>query len=399
MFTKILKSSHLSFVRGFATQAVRLQGSSQRVKDSRHVQLRGTYLKGNFNDLPNMIFFPELCDQASNWTGFFTNPDNKILDYRNVYLIDPRNFGNSDFHSSFDLTDMAEDVVRFMYQHKISTATLAGHGFGAKLATAVGCYFPERVTGVVGIDGGPLDHRYHESFQEIRDNLQKLTQIDLRGSRGDLDHALKRDIADPKWRAIFAQGLKKVSDRQFDWGFNLEDLSRNINFNKADSVGNWTEKHGIYGGRAMFIFPEYSRWIHLNTNTLPLHKICVHLKGFGSDIFAIQGDENPLNHWMYESEHYTFPLSRKLTKFLRLYDGVHVLLKDRTEIGNYFIPDLPYSRKDSDHIHRDYSPAHLHHNWRFSTIYEDADRITREAVSAAQQNTAELSKEDAAKKN
>jgi hypothetical protein len=37
--------------------------------------------------------------------------------------------------------------MRFMYENKISTATLGGHGTGAKLALATGCYNPERVTG------------------------------------------------------------------------------------------------------------------------------------------------------------------------------------------------------------------------------------------------------------
>ena len=60
--------------------------------------------------------------------------------------------------------------MRFMYENKISTATLGGHGIGAKLALATGCYNPERVTGicinlgVFNLDGGPLDHRYYESF-------------------------------------------------------------------------------------------------------------------------------------------------------------------------------------------------------------------------------------------
>jgi pimeloyl-ACP methyl ester carboxylesterase len=398
MFTKILRGAYLPLVRGFATSAIRLPGNSQVVSDTRQVALRGTYLKGNFDDLPNLIFFPELCDPASNWTEFFTDPDNKFLNYRNVWLVDPRNFGNSDQHSSFDLADMADDVLRFMYSNKISTATLAGHGFGAKLATAVGCYYPERVTGIFGIDGGPLDQRYHEAFHELRENLERINSIDLRAPRTDIEVALKREIADPKWRAIFAQNLRRTGDRHFEWNFNLPYLLKNVRFNKADSVGNWVEKHGIYGGRAQFIFPEYSRWIHLNTNTLPFHRTCPQVQGYGIDIFSIQGDENPLNHWIYELEHYGFPISRKFVRFLSRYDGVHVLLKDRSEIGNYFIPDIPNSRRDPDHIHRDYSPAHLHHNWRFSTIYEDADRIEKEKIARAQAETAAISGEQNPKK-
>ena len=51
-------------------------------------------------------------------------------------------------------------------------------------------------------------------------------------------------------------------------------------------------KAGLYSGRAWFVFPEYSRWVHLGTNTLPMMKICPRVKGFGHDIHSIPGDEN-----------------------------------------------------------------------------------------------------------
>lgn len=47
-----------------------------------------------------------------------------------------------------------------MYENKITSATLGGHGFGGKLALAVGCYHSERVTGVFNLDSAPVDHRF-----------------------------------------------------------------------------------------------------------------------------------------------------------------------------------------------------------------------------------------------
>jgi len=44
-----------------------------------------------------------------------------------------------------------------MYENKISTATLGGHGIGGKIALAVGCYHSDRVTGYFGIDTSPMD--------------------------------------------------------------------------------------------------------------------------------------------------------------------------------------------------------------------------------------------------
>jgi hypothetical protein len=42
-------------------------------------------------------------EPAENFEKWFTNPNNKVLDYRNVWLLNPRNFGDSDHHDSFDM--------------------------------------------------------------------------------------------------------------------------------------------------------------------------------------------------------------------------------------------------------------------------------------------------------
>lgn len=43
-------------------------------------------------------------------------------------------------------------------------ATIGGHGFGAKVATATANAHLNRFTGVICLEGGPLDHTYYESF-------------------------------------------------------------------------------------------------------------------------------------------------------------------------------------------------------------------------------------------
>ena len=51
-----------------------------------------------------MIWIPELLEPAENFEKFFKRPDNKILNVRNVWLLDIRNMGRSDHHESFDMT-------------------------------------------------------------------------------------------------------------------------------------------------------------------------------------------------------------------------------------------------------------------------------------------------------
>ena len=100
-----------------------------------------------------MIFIPDVTDRAENWVDFFTNSG--ILEYRHVYILNERNQGNSDKHHSFGMSERANDVLRFMWENKMSNVTLAGHGLGAHLATAVGGYEPTRVTGLVSLDSAP----------------------------------------------------------------------------------------------------------------------------------------------------------------------------------------------------------------------------------------------------
>ena len=48
-----------------------------------------------------------------------------------------------------------------MYEHRISMATLGGHGIGAKVALAAACYHFDKVTGYIGLDTTPMDQYYH----------------------------------------------------------------------------------------------------------------------------------------------------------------------------------------------------------------------------------------------
>lgn len=67
------------------------------------MKLRGKLLKGKLPDLPTMIWLPDLLEPSENFQPFFSREDNKILGVRNVWLLNYRNFGDSDHHDSFSL--------------------------------------------------------------------------------------------------------------------------------------------------------------------------------------------------------------------------------------------------------------------------------------------------------
>lgn len=77
----------------------------------------------------------------------------------------------------------------------------------------------------------------------------------------------------------------------------MDGLITNIKKDNRCDITRWTERFGLFPGRALVLFAENSHWVFLNTNTIPFYKFFPKLEGnFPSPSFNfIQGDENPLS--------------------------------------------------------------------------------------------------------
>jgi pimeloyl-ACP methyl ester carboxylesterase len=103
--------------------------------------------------------------------------------------------------------------MRFMDAQKLTMATLGGHGFGAKVALATAINNLNRCTGVINLDGGPLDHRYYAVYQELKSYVEIASKIPL--DKLDYSNAVKqlRDkIACQKYASIFVQNLEEKNN-------------------------------------------------------------------------------------------------------------------------------------------------------------------------------------------
>lgn len=69
-------------------------------------------------------------------------------------------------------------------------ATIGGHGFGAKVATATAINHMNRFTGVICLEGGPLDHRYYEAYQELVSYVEAAKSLKLESMQ--VSDALKK---------------------------------------------------------------------------------------------------------------------------------------------------------------------------------------------------------------
>jgi pimeloyl-ACP methyl ester carboxylesterase len=98
---------------------------------------------------------------------------------------------------------MSNDIARFMDDHKITMASIGGHGFGAKVATATAINHMNRFTGVMCLDGGPLDHRYYEAYQELASYIEAVRNMKIETlSSNDAVKKLYQAVPHQKWRSI-----------------------------------------------------------------------------------------------------------------------------------------------------------------------------------------------------
>jgi pimeloyl-ACP methyl ester carboxylesterase len=81
---------------------------------------------------------------------------------------------------------MGNDVLRFMHQHKISTACLAGHGIGGLLALKAATRNVERFTGYVGLDCAPVNYNNFEVFHDIKASFKNISDINLNKPRASI---------------------------------------------------------------------------------------------------------------------------------------------------------------------------------------------------------------------
>ena len=355
--------------RNFSRTIEMIRGNTTTNQNLNDISLRGIKLNSNYNDNPNMIFFVDYFDKPENWLTFFMQ--NKTLDYRNVYILNNPNFGNSDYSHANDMEAIDPEatvsaVERFMWQNKISTATLAGHGFGARTAMLFGCFRSEMVTGVAAIDYTPTDYTKFDVVWRLNTALNQLDQISkdmLSGkmTRNQVNKYIEDNVPHPKMQALFKQNVKFLGNDSFAWDFNMDLVKNHLSL-----MVNWRPSNGLYPGRANFLFPEYSDYVFLGTHTNAMRKIAVTLGDYFQDIQCeiTNNDEPYSNHFVYENQDLATSFALKLNRFLHMYDGVHTLLKSRGEVyERTFIPHRIHELKEE--LRTDAFPNHYHHNWKY----------------------------------
>lgn len=106
------------------------------------------------------------------------------MDYRNVHILYPRNFGNSDRNEDMSSKAVADDVARYMYNNNFTCATLGGHGLGAAFALRAAIEHYDRTSGFFAIDYTPVNYNHYQVVRDLIALLKRLSDVNLSTSKG-----------------------------------------------------------------------------------------------------------------------------------------------------------------------------------------------------------------------
>lgn len=176
-----------------------------------------------------------------------------------VFAVDLRNHGRSPWADSMDYFEMAGDVREFIRRHGLEGAAILGHSLGGKVAMILALRDGGMVGSLIVVDIAPVAYAH-----DLEAYLEALEGVSLEGveRRAEVDAGLAAAIPDPLIRAFLLRNL--VSDGGgWSWRVNLAAVRASL-----DEIIGFPEVEGAYGGPALFVAGELSKYIradHMET--------------------------------------------------------------------------------------------------------------------------------------
>lgn len=94
--------------------------------------------------------------------------------YRDIYLVDVRNHGQSPIDPDMKYGSMSRDIERFVNDHNLGSCVMVGHSMGGKIAMRYSLDNPEYVHSLVCIENLPVKQGINHKFVEYLTLLQEI---------------------------------------------------------------------------------------------------------------------------------------------------------------------------------------------------------------------------------
>ncbi|WP_247233987.1 alpha/beta fold hydrolase [Telluribacter sp. SYSU D00476] len=142
-----------------------------------------------------------------------------------VYLVDQRNHGRSPHDDAFSYEHMAADLKEFLEEHQLSNPVLVGHSMGGKTVMQYAVTYPGTFDKLVVVDMAPKAYPVHHG-----DILRGLNAVPLHEleNRNQADETFAQYEPNLGVRQFLLKNLYRKEDDTFDWRFNLQVLTRDI---------------------------------------------------------------------------------------------------------------------------------------------------------------------------
>lgn len=193
--------------------------------------------------------------------GLFGSSDNwqthgkKLSDYFEVYLVDQRNHGKSDWSDAFSYELMAADLFEFVQEHNLEDFILMGHSMGGKTAMYFAQEHEDLLEKLIVVDMGVKSYPVHHD--RILEGLKSL-DLSIIDSRGDAQKALAEYIDDASIRQFLLKNLYWKSKGQLAWRINIPVLDKKINeiVKELPDKEVLTDTLFMRGGKSNYILEE-----------------------------------------------------------------------------------------------------------------------------------------------
>ncbi len=134
-----------------------------------------------------------------------------------VYCLDLRNHGNSDWAPEMGYAQMAADTLEFLHARGLQQATLVGHSMGGKVAMLFALSYPQHCPRLIVLDMAPA--RYPTRFDGMIRAMQQVPLESLQ-KREQADQGLRSQVPAPELRAFLLQNLVRGRE-SWRWRINL----------------------------------------------------------------------------------------------------------------------------------------------------------------------------------
>ncbi|EEQ29104.1 putative ribonuclease III [Microsporum canis] len=176
-----------------------------------------------------------------------------------VYAIDLRNHGDSPHVPNHTYRDMAEDVEKFIDNHKLEKPVLLGHSMGAKAAMLLALRSPDLVSAVISVDNSPTSTRLSESFPSYIKAMQEIEMASVT-KHSEADEIMQRvEPSLPIRQFLLTNLVRQQGDRTLRFRIPLDILGKSL-----PSLGSFplTESDDVqFNGPALFLRGTRSRYI------------------------------------------------------------------------------------------------------------------------------------------